>query len=160
VQLAGRAFLLPEALLDYRLHGTNTIRENRAAMVFEICWVMAVHVPPHVARPGFWTPGASDAPGNCCAPSTSTVRPGAVEHDAAPGVGPPGTEMALLDPSDPVRHLFLGEIADILAHGRRDRPVPFEARLRQALRAWPAACAGDRVSAPVPPRSQVLPAIR
>jgi hypothetical protein len=37
--------MVPEALLSYRIHQTNTINENQAAMVFEICWILAVHLP-------------------------------------------------------------------------------------------------------------------
>jgi glycosyltransferase involved in cell wall biosynthesis len=37
--------LLPEALVYYRIHASNTIRENQAAMIFEICWILAVHLP-------------------------------------------------------------------------------------------------------------------
>lgn len=40
--------LLPEVLLQYRVHPTNTIRENHAAMIFEICWCLAVHLPQHL----------------------------------------------------------------------------------------------------------------
>ena len=49
--------LLPEPLVYYRIHAHNTIRENRAAMIFEICWILAVHLPqaiqagPLAARP-------------------------------------------------------------------------------------------------------------
>lgn len=41
----GRLALLPEPLLNYRIHPQNTIRENKAAMIFEICWILAVHLP-------------------------------------------------------------------------------------------------------------------
>ncbi|MBX3052748.1 MAG: glycosyltransferase [Caldilineaceae bacterium] len=41
--------IIPEPLLQYRIHGNNTIHENRAAMVFEICWCLAVHLPKHRA---------------------------------------------------------------------------------------------------------------
>jgi glycosyltransferase involved in cell wall biosynthesis len=41
--------LLPEALLRYRVHHHNTIRADRAGMVFEICWCLAVHLPQHLA---------------------------------------------------------------------------------------------------------------
>lgn len=44
-----RIELVPEALLQYRIHPTNTIRENRAAMIFEICWCLAVHLPQYIA---------------------------------------------------------------------------------------------------------------
>lgn len=37
--------LLPEPLVYYRIHASNTIRENQTAMVFEICWILAVHLP-------------------------------------------------------------------------------------------------------------------
>jgi glycosyltransferase involved in cell wall biosynthesis len=40
-----RLLMVPEALLSYRIHQTNTINENQAAMVFEICWILAVHLP-------------------------------------------------------------------------------------------------------------------
>jgi glycosyltransferase involved in cell wall biosynthesis len=37
--------LAPEPLLDYRLHSSNTIHENQPAMIYEICWILAVHLP-------------------------------------------------------------------------------------------------------------------
>jgi glycosyltransferase involved in cell wall biosynthesis len=37
--------LFSEPLLRYRMHNRNTIRENQAAMIFEICWILAVHLP-------------------------------------------------------------------------------------------------------------------
>ncbi len=37
--------LLPEPLLHYRVHASNTIRQDQAAMLFEICWILAVHLP-------------------------------------------------------------------------------------------------------------------
>lgn len=49
----GRLVLLPRPLLRYRVHEYNTIRENQAAMVFEICWCLAVHLPRQIARPWF-----------------------------------------------------------------------------------------------------------
>jgi GT2 family glycosyltransferase len=41
--------LVPEPLLKYRIHGANTIHENQAAMIFEICWCLAVHLPYHLS---------------------------------------------------------------------------------------------------------------
>lgn len=38
---AYKCIVLPEALMQYRIHGSNTISSNRAWMLFEICWVMA-----------------------------------------------------------------------------------------------------------------------
>jgi hypothetical protein len=37
--------LIAEPLMQYRIHATNTIRENQAAMIFELCWCMALHIP-------------------------------------------------------------------------------------------------------------------
>jgi glycosyltransferase involved in cell wall biosynthesis len=41
--------LYPEPLMRYRVHPTNTISENQAAMIFEICWILAVHLPQQIA---------------------------------------------------------------------------------------------------------------
>lgn len=46
--------LLDEPLLKYRIHAHNTIRENQAAMVFEILWCLAVHLPQHLADGEFF----------------------------------------------------------------------------------------------------------
>ena len=40
-----KLFMIPEALISYRVHATNTIKDNRAAMIYEICWILAVHLP-------------------------------------------------------------------------------------------------------------------
>jgi glycosyltransferase involved in cell wall biosynthesis len=49
----GKLRLLPEPLMSYRVHGSNTIRQNQAAMVFEICWILAVHLPLAASSPWF-----------------------------------------------------------------------------------------------------------
>ena len=48
-----RMVLLPDVLMHYRVHATNTIREDQAAMIFEICWCLAVHLPEHLADQAF-----------------------------------------------------------------------------------------------------------
>jgi glycosyltransferase involved in cell wall biosynthesis len=45
--------MLPEALVRYRVHDSNTIRENQAAMIFEICWILAVHLPHNMNQKQF-----------------------------------------------------------------------------------------------------------
>ena len=45
--------LIPEPLLKYRVHERNTIRENQAAMIFEICWILAVHLPSNISTAWF-----------------------------------------------------------------------------------------------------------
>jgi glycosyltransferase involved in cell wall biosynthesis len=44
-----RMVLLPEVLMQYRVHDSNTINENQAAMIFEIIWCLAVHLPNHLS---------------------------------------------------------------------------------------------------------------
>ena len=39
-----RCELIEYPLLQYRIHSTNTISSNRAWMLFEICWIYAVHL--------------------------------------------------------------------------------------------------------------------
>ena len=39
-----RCELIDRPLLQYRTHQTNTISSNRAWMLFEICWIYAVHL--------------------------------------------------------------------------------------------------------------------
>jgi glycosyltransferase involved in cell wall biosynthesis len=48
-----RLSLFPEPLVRYRVHSQNTIRENRTAMIFELCWILAVHLPQHIATAWF-----------------------------------------------------------------------------------------------------------
>jgi glycosyltransferase involved in cell wall biosynthesis len=40
--------IVPSALLRYRVHDRNTIRENRTAMEFEILWVLAANVASYL----------------------------------------------------------------------------------------------------------------
>lgn len=43
--------LVPEPLVCYRVHAANTIRQNQASMLFEICWILAVHLPAYDLDP-------------------------------------------------------------------------------------------------------------
>lgn len=40
-----RGTLVPEVLMYYRTHGTNTLKGNRQWMLFEVCWVLAANMP-------------------------------------------------------------------------------------------------------------------
>jgi glycosyltransferase involved in cell wall biosynthesis len=62
VQREQPALLLADPLLQYRIHGSNTIRDNRAAMIYEVCWILANHLPRYLGGPVSGLPGASDAP--------------------------------------------------------------------------------------------------
>jgi len=45
-----RCRLIEEPLLQYRTHQTNTISSNRPWMLFEICWIFAVHLKYFTAK--------------------------------------------------------------------------------------------------------------
>lgn len=45
-----RCELIEQPLLQYRKHSSNTISSNRSWMLFEICWIYAVHLNPVLAR--------------------------------------------------------------------------------------------------------------
>lgn len=40
-----RFVLVPEPLVQYRVHGRNTIRQDETTMLFELCWLLSVHLP-------------------------------------------------------------------------------------------------------------------
>jgi glycosyltransferase involved in cell wall biosynthesis len=52
--------LLSEPLVKYRIHARNTIRENQVAMIFEICWCLAVHIPQYVTDKRFYSEFSSE----------------------------------------------------------------------------------------------------
>lgn len=39
----GKCIMVPQSLMRYRTHSTNTISSNRDWMLFEICWILACH---------------------------------------------------------------------------------------------------------------------
>jgi glycosyltransferase involved in cell wall biosynthesis len=111
VQHQRPARLLPEPLLQYRVHSANTIRENRAAMVYEICWVMAVHLPRYLGEAAFWQAGAARRAGQLLR-SIHVYGCDAVLWGMAALIhqGPPGMEERLLTEGDETRALYLAEI--------------------------------------------------
>lgn len=110
VQRAERAHLIPRPLLQYRVHGSNTIRTDRAAMVYEVCWMMAVHLPRYVAD-GFWDTDLARRTDQLLQ-SIHVYRCDSVFWGMLLQVhfGPVGREEALLDPADASRQLYLDEI--------------------------------------------------
>jgi len=118
VQREGRAHMLEAPLLEYRIHGANTIRRDRPVMVYEICWVLAVHVMPHLGRPGFWEPGegrrAEQLLRSIHVYGCDKVLWAMTAHVQQ---GPPGADLRLLDPQDPARLVYLAEVERTLAAG-------------------------------------------
>ena len=127
--------LVEQPLLRYRVHERNTIREDRAAMVFEICWCLAVHLPRHVAAPWFTAGGqrveqllASIYTFGC-----EAVLATMLAYDLARDER---LALALLDPVDAGRRSLLDAVRERLA----DTPAPaapnLAGRARRWLRTW------------------------
>lgn len=123
VQQQSRARLLESPLLEYRVHSGNTIRKDRPVMVFEICWVLAVHAREYVASPDFWRPGE---PGRVEQLLRSIHVYGCDKVLWAMTVhiqnGPPGTDLRLLEAPDPARRVYLAEVERILASAALPSP--------------------------------------
>lgn len=125
LRMAGLAELrlVAEPLLRYRVHANNTIRENRSAMVFEICWVLAVHLPPHLCSP--WFAGLQAATG------VQQLMHSLYTYDcdrvlcvmlATRLAERPDIAERLLEPTNPERLAYLRYIEERLA--RRDGTAP------------------------------------
>ncbi|HEX9189951.1 MAG TPA: glycosyltransferase [Vicinamibacteria bacterium] len=116
VQHRNRATLLPEPLLEYRVHPANTIRQNREEMVYEICWLMARHLPSYLSESGFWAPDPARRAEQLLR-SVHVYGCDAVlwAMAAQMHLGPPGSAERLLDLEDPARQVYLAEVARSLA---------------------------------------------
>ena len=115
-----RMVLLPDPLVRYRVHETNTIRENQAAMIFEICWCLAVHLPQHISDSWF-----AEAPAatrldqlrhSIYTFGNERVLSLMLLQDLA---GHPETALALLEPANPCRSIYLRMIEEEPAGGLR-----------------------------------------
>lgn len=131
VQLAQPAHLIPKPLLQYRVHGRNTINEDHAAMVYEICWVLAVHLPRYLRSPEFWDAGEARRTDQLLrsihvygCDRVLLAMIGQIHH------GPPGGEERLLDPADPARKRYLEEVRRIREADRDPVAGPLSLRRR------------------------------
>ncbi len=124
VQREQPAWLIPRALLHYRVHAGNTIREDRAAMIYEICWVLAVHLPLYMEQEWFWQPGAERRAAQiqrsifvygCDRVFWAMLAQ--IHH------GPPESDARLLEPADATRRLYLEEIRRILSESEPAAPA-------------------------------------
>jgi hypothetical protein len=110
--------LLPEPLMKYRVHASNTIRENQAAMTFEILWCLAVHLPQHLSDPALPRRGSREERVERLLHSIYTY-----DTDRALSVmlleglhENPEKAADLLNPSNPVRAKYLDFIQHKLAY--------------------------------------------
>jgi glycosyltransferase involved in cell wall biosynthesis len=116
VQREGRAHLLEAPLLEYRIHRTNTIRKDRPVMVYEICWVLAVHLSGYLGSAPFWQAGEAHRVEQLLrsihvygCDKVLWAMTAHIQH------GPPGADLRLLDPQDPARRVYLSEVERTLA---------------------------------------------
>jgi len=118
--------LVPEALIRYRVHGGNTITENQAAMIFEICWILAVHLPRSTTTSWFTALSPAERTDRLLH-SIHTFRCETVlETMLAQRLSEnPCRAVALLHPDDPERARYLGFITRRLdAEGRPGIAAP------------------------------------
>jgi glycosyltransferase involved in cell wall biosynthesis len=133
VQREHPARLLEAPLLQYRLHGSNTIRQDPPAMVYEICWLLAVHLPRYLEGADFWGPGegrrAEQLLRSIHVYGCDKVLWAMMAHIHQ---GPPGAELRLLDPANEARRVYLAEVERIVGESRPARPSATR-RLREGL---------------------------
>lgn len=124
VQRDTPAHLIEKPLVDYRIHGSNTIRTDRPAMVFEVCWILATHVPGYLDA-SFWSRGEEVRARNLLRSvhvyGCDKVLWALTAHIHQ---GPEESALRLLDPSDAARRVYVAEIERILASTEAPSPAP------------------------------------
>jgi glycosyltransferase involved in cell wall biosynthesis len=114
--------LLPEPLLSYRVHSENTIRQDQAAMIFEICWILAMHLPDRIFNTGSGSHSASEEKIDRllnsiytfnCEKILSVMLLNKLHED-------PDMAMRLIEPGNPVREKYLEYIQRSIQRRERD----------------------------------------
>ncbi len=136
--------LLPEPLVRYRVHPRNTIRENMAAMIFEICWCLAVHLPFNMADRQFFDDQPMHQQVDQLLHSIHTFGCDRVLTVMMLQLGAhPEQAEHLLNPHDPTRARYLDFIMHCLpsenaqqqteSSSVNTKPIPFSVMLRDIL---------------------------
>lgn len=102
--------------MQYRLHGSNTIHENQAAMIFEICWILAVHLPQQVNADWFTVRPSSER----VLQLLNSIHVFGMDRVlsvmlAGQLADHPELAIQLLDPGDPTRAVYLSYITEALS---------------------------------------------
>jgi hypothetical protein len=111
--------LLPEPLLNYRVHQRNTIRQDKAAMIFEICWILAVHLPHDIKDTDFISQNVLEKRVDQLLYSIFTFKCERVLNVMLLQELSRDTEqaMSLLEPNNPVRNRYLQYICQTIQTG-------------------------------------------
>jgi hypothetical protein len=105
----------------YRVHAANTIRQDQAAMFFEICWILAVHLPAYgLDRPGSGEPRLEERVDRMmhsiytaqCESVLSLMLLQRLHENS-------DQALRLLEPDDPVRRVYIEYIQKKLSAGTR-----------------------------------------
>jgi glycosyltransferase involved in cell wall biosynthesis len=108
--------LIPEPLVRYRIHATNTIRENQVAMIFDICWCLAVNLPDHIRDPWFSQAPTAERINQLYYSLYSFGMDRVVSLMLMQGLADhPEMALSLLDPDDSCRSTYMKIIAENLA---------------------------------------------
>ena len=131
----GEIALLPEPLLQYRIHDSNTIRENEAEMIFEILWLLAVHLPSRITQK--WLD--SDLPEQQIARLLHSFHTFGVNHVLTTMLlqnlsQHPDKAAALLMPGNPIRATFLAYIQQHLSQNSLSPKPPARSPLHKLRR--------------------------
>lgn len=115
ISLEAGLHLQEEPLMKYRLHAGNTIRENQAAMIFEICWILAVHLPRQTQAAWFQDyPKAERAERLLHSIHTFNMDRVLSALMALNLSENEGLSLELLNPKDPTRNAYIDWIFEIL----------------------------------------------
>ncbi len=106
--------MIPEALLQYRIHQSNTIREDTSAMIFEICWILAMHLPQYIRREDFLNQASWAERTDQLLSSIYTYGMERVLSVMLLQTLPSHSDfaLALLEPTNPVRDIYLDFIRE------------------------------------------------
>lgn len=130
--------IVERPLLKYRVHASNTIRENKPAMVFEILWCLAVHLPQYFAGDRCWVSG--DRRAEYLSSLVHSLYAFGCERLLATMLAQgiawrPEEALSLLDPQDHLRRAYLSFIEEQIVQddpGVSDHAVhPIRAILRR-----------------------------
>lgn len=122
--LITRLDMFPEPLLYYRVHQRNTIRQDIAGMIFEICWCLAVYLPQYLRDASWFDQESAILRVQRLLYSIYTFQCEVVLvvmllRQLQLGVD---WALSLLDPTSPERKVYIEFITERIKKNNQDRP--------------------------------------